>query len=98
MKTILLILDKLPSKFVMSLLSQPHIQKVGFGSLFQKASRDILYQGDWQMDNFHGSGLLQNFAFEEGNTECNPEDFSNISQIWKNYQGEFIEGLMSGKG
>ena len=98
MRTILPTRDKFPGKICCLIIRQPDQQKDGFGSLFQNESLDVLYQGDWKGDNFHGSGLLQNFAFEEGIMQCNPEDFSNISHIWKNYQGEFIEGLMSGKG
>jgi hypothetical protein len=57
--------------------------------LFNKDSADVLYQGDWKVDNFHGKGFLKNFALEPSAGDCDPHDFSNLSHIWRHYQGEF---------
>lgn len=71
----------------------------GYGILKDKSGQ-VVYQGFWEFDKFHGNGILYNttpIANPLEKTICY-QDLSQADQLWVKYDGIFKEGLRDGQG
>lgn len=71
--------------------------RCGYGILRNNLGQEI-YKGDWQDDQFHGTGTLFNHYSEQLNDKFDYRNFDELQNYWTNYEGEFKCGLMNGYG
>jgi len=70
-------------------------KRSGYGIL-TLANGEEEYNGDWQNDAYHGTGLLLNtLALESWQIQ---DIFGNFEVAWKRYEGEFVYGKKHGFG
>ncbi|EAR97020.1 kinase domain protein (macronuclear) [Tetrahymena thermophila SB210] len=73
-------------------------QRHGYGTLLS-SDFQVIYQGDWQNDTYHGQGKFFNPLAENLFDEYEYSDFDvALSQYWESYEGEFYEGKLDGFG
>ncbi|KAL4467018.1 hypothetical protein ABPG74_010615 [Tetrahymena malaccensis] len=73
-------------------------QRHGYGTLLS-SDFQVIYQGDWQNDTYHGQGKFFNPLAENLFEEYEFSDFDiALSQYWESYEGEFYEGKLDGFG
>lgn len=73
-------------------------ERDGFG-VYYKNNGQIMYQGEWKNNVFHGAGILNNLDIQ---FEQEPLDYKNLNgikqKIWLKYEGEFHLGKKNGNG
>ena len=72
-------------------------QREGFG-VYYRANGQILYQGEWMGNLFHGTGILNNLEVHFLQEHLDYNNLTNIKNQWLKYEGEFAQGKKQGNG
>lgn len=72
-------------------------QREGFG-VYYRANGQILYQGEWIGNLFHGTGILNNLEVRFLQEHLDYNNLNNIKNQWLKYEGEFSQGKKQGNG
>ena len=69
----------------------------GRGALYY-INGDIAYEGEWENDQLHGSGILYNENPVYVTVPINGKRLDLIDSMWVKYEGSFDQDMRSGKG
>lgn len=69
----------------------------GKGNLYYSDGK-IAYEGDWRMDEFHGSGKVYNQEQLQLKGPYDYTDFGDVNDYWSSYEGELNSDRRHGKG
>ena len=72
-------------------------KKQGFGIL-KNFNGEIIYEGQWKLNVYHGKGKLMNINKKNSNKLFNYRNMDTIQDNWVFYEGEFYNGLYNGVG
>lgn len=72
-------------------------KKDGFGIL-KDFDGQIIYEGNWKCNKYHGKGKLINIEKKMSNKLFNYKNMDSIQDNWSKYEGEFFNGLYHGIG